>query len=135
MEIELNYLAVLVGALAAFFAGWLWYSPFLFGKVWMKLKGIKQKDMKADNMPLRMLGGVVAALVTAYVLAYFMADAGVADVGGALELAFWLWLGFTAPVMFGAVLWDNKPFAVYAIDAVYRYVAFGIMALVIVSWV
>jgi heme/copper-type cytochrome/quinol oxidase subunit 1 len=31
---NVNWMAVIVGALLAFFAGWAWYSPKLFGKRW-----------------------------------------------------------------------------------------------------
>ena len=35
METEaLNWTAILVGTIAAFFAGWAIYSPFMFGKTW-----------------------------------------------------------------------------------------------------
>ena len=31
---NVNWMPVIVGALLAFFAGWAWYSPKLFGKRW-----------------------------------------------------------------------------------------------------
>ena len=31
---NVNWMAVIVGALLAFFVGWAWYSPKLFGKRW-----------------------------------------------------------------------------------------------------
>lgn len=34
---EINYLAVLVAALANFFLGALWYSPVMFAKPWSKM--------------------------------------------------------------------------------------------------
>ena len=34
--VQINYLAVLVAALATFFLGALWYSPILFAKAWMR---------------------------------------------------------------------------------------------------
>ena len=41
-----NYLAVLVAAIVSMVIGGLWYSPLLFGNVWMKLSGITQKDVE-----------------------------------------------------------------------------------------
>jgi hypothetical protein len=43
---EINYLAVLVAALVSMVIGGLWYSPLLFGNIWMKLSGITQKDVE-----------------------------------------------------------------------------------------
>src|SRR5262245_11433222 len=38
--VHVNYLAVVVAAVAAFLLGWLWYSPLLFLKPWMRLRGL-----------------------------------------------------------------------------------------------
>ncbi len=35
----INYVAVAAAAVGAFVLGALWYSPLLFGKEWMKLRG------------------------------------------------------------------------------------------------
>ena len=43
---NVNYIAVLVSALAAFFVGWFWYSPNVFGKTWLKLMGWNDKKAK-----------------------------------------------------------------------------------------
>ena len=36
--VHLNYLAVLAAAVAVFVLGWLWNSPLLFYKPWMRLQ-------------------------------------------------------------------------------------------------
>ena len=52
IEANINYMAVIVSAAANFLLGWLWYSPMLFGKQWMKMMGFdklskaQQADMK-----------------------------------------------------------------------------------------
>jgi hypothetical protein len=38
--IDVNYWTVLVAAVAVFVLGWLWYSPLLFLKPWMRLRGM-----------------------------------------------------------------------------------------------
>ena len=43
--IDLNYWAVLVSAVASMTIGALWYSPILFGKIWMNLMKIDLKSM------------------------------------------------------------------------------------------
>ena len=47
MEVEINWLAVLLAALANMVIGAVWYMPQLFGKEWQKIVGLKDKDMKA----------------------------------------------------------------------------------------
>jgi len=41
-----NWLAVIVGFMAAYLLGWLWYSPKLFGKKWAEAVGI---DMSGET--------------------------------------------------------------------------------------
>src|SRR5207247_2062134 len=47
--LPVNYVAVLVAAVAVFVLGWLWYSPLLFYKPWMRLRGMD---------PVAAMGGV-----------------------------------------------------------------------------
>lgn len=42
---NVNFLAVLVATIAAFFLGFVWYS-FLFGKRWMKELGFSEEELK-----------------------------------------------------------------------------------------
>jgi len=44
LYMEVNWIAVLVGAVAAYLLGWLWYSPKLFGTKWMAGVGITPDD-------------------------------------------------------------------------------------------
>ncbi|HXK35039.1 MAG TPA: DUF1761 family protein [Candidatus Paceibacterota bacterium] len=36
----MNWLAVILAALATMIVGALWYSPFLFGKLWLRYSGV-----------------------------------------------------------------------------------------------
>ena len=45
----MNWLAIILAAVATMIVGALWYSPILFGKLWMKLSGMggdKDAEMK-----------------------------------------------------------------------------------------
>lgn len=46
---SLNWLAVIIGAVLSFLAGWLWFSPMLFGEKWAE--GSRVELGKADDMP------------------------------------------------------------------------------------
>lgn len=45
-----NFLGVIVGAVAAFLVGWLWYSPVLFGPKWAEGVGVEMGT--AQTMPV-----------------------------------------------------------------------------------
>ena len=46
---NVDWIAVIVGAVLAFLLGWLWYSPMLFGKKWAEGVGVELGS--ADKMP------------------------------------------------------------------------------------
>lgn len=136
MDISVDYLAVLVAAVVAFLAGWLWHSPILFGKLWMRLAGMPEvmtPEMKKEA-PKSMILGLITWLITAFVLAHFAYLFGARDVMGALTLGFWVWLGFIVTTMAGSVLWERKSKKLFLFNIVYQLVNIEIMALVIVLW-
>lgn len=134
MEIGINYLAVLVAAVAAQFIGMFWYSPAGFGTQWMKLSNISKKDIakaKKEGMTKSYVIGFIASLLMAYVLALFTSRGGLE---GALYVAFWLWLGFVATTMINMVLWKNAPVKLYVIEVSFYLVTILVMAGIISSW-
>jgi len=65
---NVSWLAVIVGAVLAFVAGWLWYSPILFGTKWAA--GSKVELGTAANMPmLAMLTQGLGLIGVAWVVA------------------------------------------------------------------
>lgn len=56
---NINFLAVLVSALASFAIGSLWYSPLLFGKAWQKAVGLTDEKIKSSNM-IKTFGFIIA---------------------------------------------------------------------------
>lgn len=45
--VDINWLFVLLNSLFAFILGIVWFSPLMFGKIW--LEGVEQKPQKIDN--------------------------------------------------------------------------------------
>ena len=133
----INYLAVLAAAVAYIVLGFLWYGP-LFGKQWIKLMNFDKKkmsEMKNKGMGKTYVIMVVGTLVTSYVLAHFVDYLDAANVAGALTAAFWIWLGFVAPVQLGMVLWEGKPWKLYFLNAAYYLVNLAVMATILAVWI
>ncbi|MGR3814613.1 MAG: DUF1761 domain-containing protein [Cognatishimia activa] len=67
METEaLNWAAILVGTIAAFFAGWAIFSPFMFGKTWAigsRISPEPPEQMPWMAMGLQVIGLFFLALV------------------------------------------------------------------------
>ena len=101
MDVEVNYLAIFLAALAAMAVGSIWYSQGVFGKTWGALARVDMsKKPKSGEMVWLMTSTFVATLFTAYILAHvtflsnqFFQNEFIQD---ALSTAFWLWLGLVA---------------------------------------
>ncbi len=136
MDIQINYLSVIVAAIVGFVIGWLWYGP-LFGKTWAGLMGWSGEQMKAkmaESMTQTMVVAFVGQLVMAYVLAHFVVVWNVTEYAGAFQLAFWSWLGLVAPVLLGQILWESKPTKLYLINVFHYLVVIYAMVLVLGYW-
>lgn len=137
MELSVNYITVLIAAIASMAIGALWYSPLIFGKLWMALSGLSEgrlAELKARGMGKMYTVNFVAALVMAYVLAHFVQVWGVFSLANAVELAFWTWLGFIATTMLGSVLWEGKPILLYVINVSYYIVSLIVMTGILAWW-
>jgi hypothetical protein len=139
---EVNYLAILVGAIASMVLGALWYSPALFGTAWMKLCGMTQKDLeeaKKKGMAKSYAINFVAVLLTSYVMAHFVQGwfESQSDYSGlviGLKTGFWLWLGFFATSMLGMVLWEGRPMKLYLINTSYYLAQLLMLGAIIGGW-
>ncbi len=135
MDIAINYWAVLVAALVNMFVGSMWYGP-VFGNLWKKLMGFTDESMKAMKLTATqaVAMGFVTALIMAYVLTHFAFMAGAVGASDALELAFWVWLGFFFTNSASSFLWEGKPIQLFLLNAAEQLVALVGMALVLVLW-
>jgi len=135
MIVPVNYIAVLVAAVVAFIIGGLWYSPFVLGKQWMKLRGMDPASMKGMAFPMGlMVQEFITTLVMAFVISQFAMWVGAFGPVAGLVLGFWLWLGFVATTMFSATLWEKYPLGLFVINAGLRLVNILAMAAIIAWW-
>lgn len=136
MEIEVNYLAVVLAALSTMVVGSLWYSPKGFGTLWQKLSKAKMNEKPTGSEMLKLYGGaVLASTLTAYILAHvaYMSSSvlGSDFLQSALSTAFWLWLGFTAARVYVHDSFEGRPPKLTLITVSHELVTFMVMALII----
>lgn len=128
---SVNYLSILIATVASFMVGWLWYGP-LFGKKWAKEMGIKMDKNNKEGLGKLILLNFIGTLIMVYVLALFIKAFAITILPQALQLAFWLWLGFfAATTLLGGVLWEGKSWCLYQINASYWLVNLGVAASVL----
>lgn len=138
VEFDLNLYAILGAAVAAFALGAFWYSPLGFGGVWMRLMGYTEESMKSMTMtPLRAMAiGFITTLLASYVLAHFVAvwkeaAFGTMTLVDGLTLGFWVWLGFQMTIQIGAVLWENRPWKLFFLNAAYQLLVVLLMSAIL----
>jgi hypothetical protein len=120
--VHVSYAAVLVAAVAVFVLGWLWYSPLLFFKPLMRLRGM--------DPVAAMAGGKILACV----IARFVALLGVSSWLGAVHFGLSLWIGFPVILLTGSVLWENVPWKVAAIHAGDWLVKLLVIPIIVSGW-
>jgi hypothetical protein len=142
--VPVNYLAVLISAILAMGLGYLWYGK-LFRKGWEELMGWTpervaelQAKAKANGMAVQYGIQAIGALLMAFVLAHAIIFAGayltLPGISAGLITGFMSWLGFVAPVSLGMVLWDGKPWKLWAINSGYYLVSLLLMGLILGWW-
>lgn len=131
---EVTLLPIFIAGIANVILGTIWYHPRVFGTLWMRGAGItpEQAEMGKKKMPLMAGLGFLAAMMIAYVMNHFGIAWGVFDWIGAVELGIWTWLGFTAPVLLGSILWEMRPVSYFLINASYWLISFITIALILV---
>ncbi len=134
-----NYWAVLVAAVVNMVVGFVWYSPVLFAKPWMKAMGWDAKSMekmkKNTNMGKTYGLMFVGALVAAYVLSLVVDWAGATTWQQGAMVGFWVWLGFVATVGLGNVLFEGKNMTLFYISMGYQLVTLAIAGAILATWV
>lgn len=128
--------SVLAAAVAYVLFGLLWYSDYAFGAAWRRLSGVsakKMKELQKKGMTDKLMLELVGALVTVYVVALLFGNLFVTDIWEAFSLVQLVWLGFVVPMQLGPVLWENKPWKLFILNAAYYlmglYVVGGVLVL------
>lgn len=115
---DISWIAVIVGAILSFLAGWLWYSPKLFGPRWAEGVGVKMGT--ASDMPV---AAMAAQLIGLFLMSWFV---GAAAAANALSIAILGTLAFTVLAYSGGLFTQKSAYA-RAVEAGYWIVALVIM--------
>jgi len=112
--IPINYVAVVVAAVAAFIIGFLMHGP-VAGKLWMRLANIHMTgNEKLSDMYGKMFWNFAANLVTAYALAVVYLFASTSSlmngpsIWTGLICGFVAWFGFLATSTSIEVIWMGR---------------------------
>ncbi len=132
MEVQPNYLAVVVAALSTFLVGGLWYSPALFGKAWMRENGFTEEGMKGRSMAKIFGLAFFLALISAINLAMFLGPENRPAMGALWGFA--AGFGWVATFVGTHYLFERKSFTLFLINAGYSVVSLTLMGVILAAW-
>ncbi len=118
--LAVNFLAIIVSALAYMIMGFLWYGP-LFGKQWMALHGWTPEQMRQESgtSPIIYSVPLIAALIASYILALFISATNMGTVTGGIMVGLLAGIGFTAPFWASNVLFERTAWPLFFINVSY----------------
>jgi hypothetical protein len=135
MVTSINYLAVFVCGVLAMAVGSLWYSPFVFGKMWMEEVDKSDEEIKRNLNPVKLYGlSFVGHLVMAYVLARVMVYINATTAIEGARIAFLCWLGFTAATMMINALYEGKSIRLVLVDGGYHLIVLLAYGTLLGAW-
>lgn len=135
--VRINYLAVIVSAVAYWLLGALWYSPLLFADRFIALMRWTPDHVariQAEGSAREIVIAFAVSLLTAYVLAHFVRITRSRTALDGAKTGFWLFVGFTLTTNLSTVLFENRPTGLYLINAGYHLVAFLLMGALLAVW-
>jgi len=136
---NVNLLSVLAAGIATMILGFVWYSPALFAKPWMREMGYdlndkaKLKEMQKSAGPtygIAFLAGLVSAFMLAKILSITPIDSALYG----MKLGFGVWLGFVATVQLTGALFMKSSMKLLAINTGYQLVCYLVMGAILAVW-
>jgi hypothetical protein len=128
---NLNWIAILVAAAAGFVVGGIWYGP-LFGKAWMKERGLTEEGLKQGNMALIYGTTFVLSVVSALFLGHLLGHFGDMSARSTMMISVGIALGFVVPALGINYLFSRVSLKLFAIDAGYWIAFYAAMGAVFV---
>ena len=129
---DVNLLAVVGATVASMLLGMIWYGP-LFGKPWMKLVGLSEKEA-AKDMGQTMTLGLLNMFVTNFALALLLLLVKPANLQEGLMLTGLAWFGFMAMDEASNAIWVKSPWKLVYINAAYTLVNLLVATLILMKW-
>jgi len=137
MELSnINFLALIVAAIASFGLGAVWYSPLLFAKAWQREAGLSEETLKKANMAVVFGSSFLLIFLMNFGLAIILQGHATRDLTALSGMIYGLLIGlFFIATSYGInMIYQRKSFALWAIDSAYQVLYLGISGLILGAW-
>lgn len=133
---NLNWLAVICGALGYFALGALWYSKILFAPKWLEYTKIDPNNPDAKKgAGMIMASSVVMMFISALGIAILRDRIGIAGSMGGVKLGVLTGAFFGVTALSISYLYEKRPLGLYLINGGYTLVGNIIASVIICNWV
>ena len=130
MALMINWLAVTVAAIVYFIIHFLWYFPFAFGNLWLRLVG-KESEPKS-----KIIRDTIIMIPTSFFTVLFMEMminlTGMNNIVSALILSIIIWIGFVATIAINQNNFNDRGVKLFLIEYGFYLVGFIIAAIILV---
>ncbi|MFC5407429.1 DUF1761 domain-containing protein [Cohnella soli] len=125
---DINYWAVLAATVMTMVLGFLWYSPVLFAKPWMKEIGLKAENMSGGGAATYVLTALTAIIGTWVLAALLTLTDGTVGSGVCVGLL----VGVAITVKIGMnYLFEGRSLKLFLITVSYHLVTFVLAGLIL----
>lgn len=129
-----DYVGVLIAAVAAMIIGFVWYLPAVAGRTWSAATGITAEKMKANMGISTLVAGFVMVLLQATVLSAAITWSGANGIGEGVVVGLIVWLGLIVTTAGMNVLYEARPASLYWVYGGNSLVTFAVMAAILSWW-
>jgi predicted Co/Zn/Cd cation transporter (cation efflux family) len=134
LMVNLNYVAVVVAAVAVFAFAAVYYTLLARQRAALSPAAAAAAAKRSRPPAWLMALELGKALVVAFVVAGLVSLIGITDWTGALELGFALWIAFPVVLLIGSVTQENVPWKLGAIHAGDWLAKLLIIAVIVSLW-
>ncbi len=134
---DLNWLAVIVAAIAYFAIGALWYAPPVFGRIWMTAGGMAVPEPGTRPSPAIYLTPLAGSVLSAIALGMLAKATGTDTLEEGIALGLVVAIGFAISLAFVTAQFESekpKPMVWGAVNAGYHAVGNLVAAGIIGAW-
>jgi len=130
LNFGVNYLAIIVAAIAAVAIGILYYGILGVGDRQSRMLGATP----ARPGPVQGATGLVVGLVNGWVIAVLSLSLGASSVVDAILLGALVWLGFGATFKAAQVAFEQRPWGIWVIQAIHDLTVEVVVAGIVTLW-
>lgn len=132
--VEMNYLAVLVGAAVSVVVGAVWYMPALFGNPWMAAIGKTKEQVEKDFTPVKILGAFLLGFLLSYGIARMIFWTGMNTPRGGVMIGVFVSVAFVFSTTAVNHLFEGRPCKLTMIYLFHHLVELAAIGAILGAW-